>query len=155
MLNDAATAVVHSLLTVGGLRRLLAGLDDNVPVGAIRLAASAGAAIGRVETASAVEVHVSFDGPRPTALWVWCRTGAVVTDTGRSELPLPAALAGTVPERVVLTRACGCLVTAAIEEGLVHLDAGGCVHQPARSRQQYERLVATRILARRRADGNR
>ena len=133
--------IVDSSLTVGALRRVLAGLDGELPVGAIRLLAMPESSIGRIDAAEVVEVHVSHREGTPAAVWLWCRADPSGVTTPRSDLPLPAILAASRPDRVLVARSCGCIALVPIEHELVHLDAQACAHQPAAGVDLYRGLV--------------
>ena len=133
--------IVDSSFTVGALRRVLDGLEADLRVGAIRLLAMPGSSVGRIDAAGVVEVHVSYRDRVPVAVWLWCRADPSGVTTPDSDLPLPAVLAASRPDRVLVVRECGCMVLAPIEQDLVHLDAQACAHQPAAGIELYRGLV--------------
>ena len=140
--------IVSSPLTVGALRRVLTDLDDDLPIGVIRLLALADASVGRVDAAEVVDVHVSHHDLDPVAVWLWCRADPLGVTTPASDLPLPAALDVSRPQQVLVRRTCGCVLVVPIEHELVHLDASACPHQRANDGRLYAQLLRRTDAAR-------
>ena len=130
----------EAVLTVGELRRLLVGLGDDVPIGAISMTAGAGSSIGRTEPATVFEVHVTHDPAGPTAVWLWCHRPLLALGE-RDEF---AGLAGTEPTVVAVAHRCGCVAALPIENGLVWLAAPTCEHRSARNEDLYRTMVNER-----------
>ena len=137
------TPVAHSgfpperVMTVGELRRLVDGLADDVPIGAITMTAGGGSSIGRTEPATVFEVHVTHDPSGPTAVWLWSHRPLGEHDDF-------VGLAGTEPTVVAVAHRCGCVAALPIENGLVWLAAPTCEHRSARSEDLYLTMVNER-----------